>query len=133
MADAWVGVAVAAHVVRGMQEGFAPFSHGARAAAAPPAQGNRIICLAPKETADGLAVQTFVALGMILDGKPHEHDIGDVRPWGCRVAREPVSRTPLDRLPFVSGKRAWGITFRRSPAPVPAADFALIEAAVRHG
>ena len=54
-----------------------------------------------------------------------------------RVDWEAVTPAPvrplLDALSFVTDKRGWGMAFRRGLFRVPAADFAVIEAALRDG
>lgn len=133
----WVGVAVAEHVARGVREGFAAFSHGSRAAAARPASGDRVTYYAPRETPDGPPCQAFVALGTITGEAPEERDLGGFSLWVRAAAWEPVTPAPvrpmLDDLAFVTNKRSWGMAFRRGLFPVGDADFARIEAALRHG
>lgn len=135
MADAWVGVAVAAHVARGMREGFAAFAHGARAAAARPAQGDRVVYYAPRTDVDGPPCQAFVALGTVTDAAPQQRDLGGFQPWVRQVAWEPVTPAPirplLEALSFIPDKRGWGMVFRRGLFRVPPVDFAVIEAALR--
>lgn len=137
MADAWVGVAVAAHVARGVREGFAAFSHGSRAAAARLAEGDRVTYYAPRQDIDGPACQAFVALGTVEAAAPSERDLGTFRPWVRRVAWESVTPAPirplLEALSFVTDKRSWGMVFRRGLFRVSPGDFAVIEAALRSG
>lgn len=129
-----VGVAVAEHVARGVAGGFATFSHGARAAAARPARGDRVACHAPRETMDGAPLRAFVAPGTVADGTPEQRDPGAFRPWVRRVGREPVTpvavRAPGGRAACVDPGRGWGMVSRRGPFPVPAA---AIEEALRDG
>ena len=133
----WVGVAVAEHVARGVEGGFAAFSHGSRPAAARPARGDRVSYYAPRESVGGPPVQAFVALGTVVDDVPAQRDLGAFRPWVRRVDWERVRpaavRPLLDRLSFVTDKRGWGMAFRRGLFPVPAEDFAVIEGALRDG
>ena len=134
---AWVGVAVAEHVARGVEGGFAAFSHGSRAAAARPARDDRVVYYAPRETVDGAPLQAFVALGTIVDDSPEERDLGAFRPWVRRVDWEVVTPAPvrplLDRLSFVTDRRGWGTAFRRGLFRIPPADFSVIEGALRDG
>jgi EVE domain len=133
----WIGVASAAHVARGVEGGFSAFSHGSRAAAARPRRGDRLAYYAPRETPDGPPLQAFVALGTIADDAPEERNLGSFRPWVRRTKFEPVTPAPvrplLDRLSFVTDKRGWGMAFRRGLFRVPPEDFAVVEAALRHG
>ena len=141
MADAWVGVAVAEHVARGVREGFAAFSHGSRPAAARLGAGDRVSYYAPRERVDGPPCQAFVAFGTVVGDAPEERELatsgGTFRLWVRRVAWAEVTPAPirplLDRLGFVPDKRAWGMVFRRGLFRIPVENMDVIEAALRHG
>ena len=135
MARCWIGVAAADHVARGVREGVCAFSHGSAAAAARLARGDRFAWYAPRTAVGaGEAVQAFVALGTVTDEAPERRDSDGFSAAARRADYAPVTPAPvrplLDRLSFVSDKRAWGMAFRRGLFPVPAEDFAVIAAAL---
>lgn len=139
MAGPWIAVISADHAARAARDGFFACSHGDGRAAARPANGDGFACYAPRERmVEGEPVQAFVALGRILDDAPSPRMIGSVEAQVRRAAYEPARPAPvrplLPRRAFVRDKGSrWGMAFRRGLFAVGEDDFAIIEAALRHG
>jgi hypothetical protein len=139
MSGPWIAVISADHAAEAARGGFFACSHGDGRAAARPANGDRFAFYAPRERfGEGEPVQAFVALGRILDEAPSPRMIGGFEAQVRRAAYEPVAPAPvrplLPRLHFVRDKGShWGMAFRRGRFAVSEEDFALIEAALRHG
>jgi hypothetical protein len=139
MPGPWIAVISADHAAEAAREGFFACSHGDGRAAARPAKGDRFAFYAPRErVGEGAPVQAFVALGRILDDAPSPRTIGGFEARVRRAAYEPVARAAvgplLPRLAFTRDKGShWGMAFRRGLFAVSDADFAVIDAALRHG
>ena len=105
--------------------------------AARPSRGDRFAYYAPRAALDGEPVRAFVALGRITDDAPVPHAFGGFEAAVRRAEYEPVNaaliRPLLPRLGFIRDPAHWGMAFRRGLFAVSAEDFAVIEAALRHG
>ncbi|MCR6671085.1 EVE domain-containing protein [Devosia ginsengisoli] len=135
----WIGVAAAAHVRVGRQQGFVMFAHGKHSAVKRLQPGDAFAYYSPTETLGGKdAVRRFTAIGTIAEGAPGPSAVmGATEAWMRRAhyldAQEADIYLLLPQLDFVSDPAHWGMYFRKSLFSVSAADFSRIAAAMSVG
>ena len=128
----WLAVASASHVRRGRDEGFMQVCHGKAGPLRRIAPGDRVVYYSPTETfGGGGALQTFTAIGIVADGEPYRHDMGDgFVPYRRGVrwldAHEAPIRPLLDRLEFTAGTRNWGYKLRFGVLELSEPDMTLV-------
>jgi hypothetical protein len=97
---------------------------------------DRIAFYSPKtDHPDGAPLQSFTALGRVLDDEPVLVEAGpDVRVWRRGIAFLDGAETPirplLDHLGFIVDKKRWGFRFRFGLFRIPDEDFAVIRQAM---
>lgn len=97
---------------------------------------DRIAFYSPKtDHPDGDPLQSFTALGRVLDDEPVLWEAGpDLRGWRRGVEFLDCVQTPirplLDHLGFIVDKRRWGFRFRFGLFRIPDEDFAVIRQAM---
>jgi hypothetical protein len=132
----WIGVASRDHVLIGKMGGFCQLCHGKSTPLRRLSCGDRIVYYSPRERMDGgYPVQSFTALGVILDGNPRQVDLGgDFRPFrrdvSFRSANDAPIRPLLSRLSFTRGRASWGAIFRTGVFEVTPDDYGLIAEAM---
>lgn len=135
MPNHWIITVSAEHIRRGVEGSFMQVNHGKRAPLARIKPGDGVICYSPNTVfgkPDGL--QSFTAIGTVLDRPIYTHDMGNgFVPHRRDVAWEPVDPVPirslLGALDLTRGKKNWGYGFRFGVTQVAEADFATIAAA----
>jgi predicted RNA-binding protein len=135
----WIGVASKDHVLRGLQGSFCQLCHGKHSPLKRLSSGDWIVYYSPRTAMNsGNIVQSFTAIGEILDGEPYCFDMGngffpyrrDVR---FIAAEEIPIRLLLDDLSFVKNKKSWGYVFRFGLLEIPESDFHRIAEAMKVG
>jgi hypothetical protein len=118
--QAWIGVVSQAHVMRGVEGGFAQLCHGKRGPLARMRRGDWLAYYSPTtQLGAGTPLKAFTALGQLLDDDPFEFDMGGgFVPWRRRVSFVPATRVaPLELLrpvlSFTRGGASWGLLARR--------------------
>jgi hypothetical protein len=135
----WIGVAAAAHVRVGRQQGFVMFAHGRHSAVRRLHPGDAFVYYSPTETLGGKdAVRRFTAIGTIAAGAPEPSAMmGATEAWMRRAqycdAQEADIYPLLPRLGFVTDQGHWGMYFRKSLFQIGAADFSRIADAMGVG
>ena len=129
---AWIGVASAEHVARGVEGGFCQLSHGKAGPVRRLRPGDGIAYYAPRERmGEGAPVRAFVAIGTVAEGEPYEGAMGDgvaLRRdvlWWPAAATAPIAPL-LDRLSFTRGRANWGMALRLGSFAATADDLRLI-------
>ena len=133
--SAWLGVASAEHVRRGVALGIAQIGHGKRAGLARMNAGDTIVYYSPTEQlGDGVPLQQFTAIGRVADDEIWQADEGDFRPFRRRVDwwdAAPVAVHALrDRL-ALTAEPNWGYQLRRGLIPLADSDAATLFDAMR--
>jgi hypothetical protein len=135
MADAtcWIGVAAAAHVRVGRQQGFVMFAHGKHSAVKQVQPGDWFAYYSPTETLGGKdPVRRFTAIGTIAEGEPEPNGVmgNHTEAWMRRAhyqdAEEADIYLLLPQLSFVQDPAHWGMYFRKSLFKTSPQDFSLI-------
>lgn len=136
----WIGVAAAAHVRKGREQGFVMFAHGKHSAVSQMQPGDRFVYYSPTETLGGKdAVRRFTGIGTIAAGEPERTDVmgGTLDAWSRRAdyrdAQEADIYLLLPQLDFVTDQSHWGMYFRKSLFKTSAADFSRIAEAMGVG
>lgn len=119
---AWLGVVSADHVARGVGLGIAQIGHGSRAGLTRMQPGDVLVYYSPRETMGGAPLQSFVAMGRVVDDEIWQADEGGFRPWRPRVAYDTAATTvPLadvrSALDLTAGAD-WGYQLRRGLVPL---------------
>lgn len=136
MNAAWIAVACAAHVRRGVTGGFMQVNHGRRGPLARIRPGDGVACYAPTEEMGGrVTLRAFVAIGIVAPGEPYAGNMGGgFTPWRRDVTwrdSHPAPIAPLlDRLAFSAGRANWGAPLRFGLLAIGLADYTLIAAAM---
>lgn len=74
----WIGVASQDHVLRGVQGGFCQLCHGKHSPLKRLSPGDWIVSYSPRAAmSTGDLLQSFAAIGQILDGEPYFFDMGN--------------------------------------------------------
>ena len=132
----WIGVVSRAHVLRGVEGGFAQLGHGREAPLRRLARGDWLVYYSPRAShPDGAPLQAFTAIGRVEDEHVVRVDAGDgFRPWRRAVRYEPCREVPaaevLDDLELVPDRRRWGLVVRRGLVEIGRRDFERIATAM---
>jgi len=130
----WIGVVAKERVDVGTAGGFVQLNHG-KAGPLERMHAGDGLCLYSPRTAwpDGEPLQAFTAIGRIRTGAVYQAGDG-FRPFRLDVDYLPATPAPIKpmigELSFIRSKTHWGAAFRFGVVRVPAADFALIAAAM---
>lgn len=135
----WIVVASLDHVGAAVAGGFIQAGHGKRSAVARLHPGDRLVCYCAKRVFGGdEPYRRFVGLGTVAEGEVYVGEMAgtDFTPHRRAVDYDrdahPAEVEPLrEGLSFVTDSRHWGYAYRRGLFAVAAADFALIERAMR--
>jgi hypothetical protein len=124
--SAWLAVASAEHVRRGVALGIAQAGHGRRGGLARMRAGDTIVYYSPTERlGDGMPLKQFTAIGRIADDEIWQADEGDFRPFRRRIDwldAAPVEVEAVrDRL-ILTAQRNWGYQLRRGLIPLADGD-----------
>jgi hypothetical protein len=132
----WIGVVSRAHVLIGVEGGFAQVNHGKRAPLQRMKAGDGLAFYSPKtDYPGGEPLQAFTAIGAVRTGEVYQADMGGgFMPFrvdvGWLPCTEATIRPLLEQLSFIRDPAHWGAAFRFGHLEVPEADFRLIAAAM---
>ena len=135
----WIGVVSRAHVLRGVQGGFAQLGHGKEAPLQRLSAGDWLVYYSPRTThPDGEQLQAFTAIGQVADDDVFQVEVtADFHPWRRRVryrqGRDVPAAELLDDLEIVPERRRWGMIVRRGLVEIGRADFERIARAMLGG
>lgn len=128
----WIGVVSKAHVLQGVEGGFAQLNHGRKAPLAKMKASDWLIYYSPRLSLESREpYQHFTAAGKVKTGEVYQYDMGNgFMPYRLDIdfasARE-VSILPLlDKLSFTKDKKNWGQQFRFGHFEIPKDDFVLL-------
>jgi hypothetical protein len=137
MSGAWIAVASAEHVARGIAGGFMQVCHGKAGPLRRVKPGDRVAYYSPTRSFGGKDVlRAFTAVGVVKAGEPYAVDCGggfvpfrrDVE-W---CGGEPAPVAPLlHELAFAKAGPNWGAKLRFGLVAVEDGDLARIAAAMR--
>lgn len=136
MTGAWVAVACAAHVARGVAGGFMQVCHGKAGPLARIRPGDRVAYYSPTaEMGGGAPCRAFTAIGTVCPGDTYRFDMGDgFMPFRRDVdwldARDAEIRPLLGALDLTRGLKNWGGKFRFGLVRASEADMDRIAAAM---
>jgi len=132
----WIGVVSRAHVLIGVEGGFAQVNHGKKAPLLRMRAGDGLAYYSPKtDYPDGEPLQAFTAVGVVRTGDVYQADMGGgFEPFRVDVDWLPCDEAPirplLEQLSFIRDPAHWGAAFRFGHLEVPEADFRLIAGAM---
>lgn len=128
----WLGVASREHVRKAVEGGFCQLNHGREAPLKRLRPGDRIVYYSPREgMRAGAAVQSFTAVGEVMEGEPYSVDGPEGGSFYRRAVRyetsEDIPIQPLlPQLSFSRGGGSWGQALRRGTLQITAEDYAVI-------
>jgi hypothetical protein len=130
--SAWLGVVSRAHVMRGVEGGFAQVCHGKRTPLARMKPGDVLVYYSPGETlGERGTLQAFTAIGRMRDGRVYPFQMSpDFVPHRRDVDYFQRARTvPLAQLKGsleLTASPHWGYALRRGLLPLSAVDLGVI-------
>ena len=129
----WITVASKDHIARGIAGGFMQANHGKQAALKRMQTGDWVLFYSPMQTMSGTEpCQAFTAIGKIADDEIYQHKMfDDFIPWRRNINFVESAETPIapliDKLDFITNKKAWGYPFRFGFLEISEHDFELIK------
>lgn len=128
----WINTVSRMHVQNGVAGGFTQADHGSNTRLKRLAKGDRIAFYSPRaEIKAGPRVQSFTAIGEVLDEAPYE-DTGAWRRSTKFLSTGEAAIQPLiEALEFIRNKKSWGVFFRRGFFEIGESDFKTIERAMQ--
>jgi hypothetical protein len=135
----WVAVACAAHVRQGHAGGFMQVNHGKAAPLRRIRPSDRVVYYSSTERLeDRTPLQAFTAIGIVRDGDPYTHDMGNGfcparRDVGWCNARNAPIKPLLGTLDFTANDRNWGYQLRFGLFAISARDLDIIAIAMGAG
>ena len=131
---AWLVVASADHVARGVSLGIGQVNHGSRAGLQKMSKGDAIIYYSPTQVMNQKPpLQEFTAWGVIADDEIWQADEGDFKPFRRRVNFDQATPAKLadvrDQLILTQGPN-WGYQLRRGLVELDPADARAIRASM---
>lgn len=128
--SAWLGVASAEHVRRGVDLAIAQIGHGKRAGLARMSVGDTLAYYSPVERlGDRTPLRQFTAIGTIADEVIWQADEGDFKPFRRRVAFAEVQAVRVQDVTSrlrLTATPNWGYQLRRGLVPLHAGDVAVL-------
>lgn len=128
----WINVVSRDHVQRGVSGGFTQANHGKPWALRKMSKGDKLIFYSPKtHFENGEPLQSFTAIGEIIDDEPYQTEVSaNFHPWRRNVRFEEIHETPIrpliDELDFIENKVQWGYKFRFGVIEINEHDFLTI-------
>lgn len=132
----WVNTISLEHVELGVAGGFTQAHHGNSGGLRLLRRGDGIVFYSPRTAMrSGRPLRQFTALGTVAADEPYQVELRpDFQPWRLAVEFEDTHLADpgplLEPLSFITDVAQWGLPFRRGLFEIPAADFALIRAAM---
>ena len=136
----WIAIASAEHARLGRDHrplGFMQVGHGKGAPLKRVAPGDRVAYYAPATVYGGTdRLQSFVSIGVVQPGEPHQVDMGrGFVPWRRDVRYAPAQEAPIapliEAFDFVEDPKRWGNKFRFGLFEINDHDMQLIATAMR--
>ncbi|GEO85432.1 MULTISPECIES: EVE domain-containing protein [Alphaproteobacteria] len=133
---AWIIVASADHVARGVEGGFVQSCHGKDAPLRRIRTGETVIVYSPTKVFGAKdRLQTFTAIGTMEERVPYRVEMSAAfHPFRSDVDWRPNRSVPikplLDQLELTRGRRNWGHAFRFGTVRISQADADIIAAAM---
>ena len=135
--NAWLGVASAEHVRRGVSLGIAQIGHGKRAGLTRMTEGDILVYYSPTEhLGDWAKLQHFTALGTVADSEIWQAEEGGFKPFRRRIRYESVRSLPLQEVSSLLDLTAdphWGYQLRRGLVPLSPHDSETLWQRMVHG
>ncbi|MEO5950469.1 MAG: EVE domain-containing protein [Candidatus Saccharimonadales bacterium] len=134
----WINVVSSDHVQRGIEGGFTQANHGKPGALRKMNRGDWLIFYSPKtKFENGEPLQTFTALGEIIDDEPYQSEVNSsFNPWRRNVQFENIREAPIkpliESLDFIENKIQWGYKFRFGVIEISERDFTTIKHALSY-
>ena len=134
---AWIVVASADHVARGVEGGFVQACHGKDAPLRRIRSGETVIAYSPTMAFGGPGrLQAFTAIGTMKPRAPYRVEMAaDFHPFRRDVDWHAAQLAPilplLDRLELTRGKRNWGYAFRFGIVKISETDADTIASAMK--
>lgn len=125
------------HVLKGVEGGFAQAGHGRKDLMSKPSKGDRVVYYSSKdEFENGTPLQTFTAIGEIIDNEPYQPNTSskfkpyrrDVK-YGKSVDAE--MRPLIEKLSFIKNKKRWGFYLISGFREISKDDFEIIQQAMK--
>lgn len=127
----FVNVVSRNHVEHGIAGGFMQADHGDDRRLRRLSKGDRIVFYSPRaEIRAGESVQSFTAIGEVIDDAPYQVDGAWRRAMRFSGAAAASVRPLIESLDFIANKKSWGVTFRRGFFQIGEKDFSTIENAM---
>lgn len=131
---AWIGVASAEHVARGVALGIAQIGHGKRPGLARMSPGDTLVYYSPvHRLGDTAKLQEFTAIGRIDEGEIWQADEGDFHPFRRAVtyrSARPVAVAALQGRLALTASPHWGSQLRRGLLEITSGDADIIARAM---
>lgn len=132
----WLGVVSREHVLKAVQGGFAQVCHGKKAPLMQLSAGDGFVYYSPRiALGSPKACKSFTALGKIKTGQAYQVGMfPGFRPFRIDIDYLPCTEVPLEAL-FdqleLTRSRSWGMKLRPGLLEISAADYLVIETAMR--
>jgi len=127
---AWLGVASAEHVRRGVGLGIAQIGHGKRSGLARMKEGDTLVYYSPVERlGDKTPLRQFTAIGTIADDEIWQADEVDFKPFRRRVCYEDAQPVPVEDVKIhlqLTTAPNWGYQLRRGLVSLDGEDVAVL-------
>lgn len=127
---AWLGVASAEHVRRGVRLGIAQIGHSKRTGLTRMEQGDTLVYYSPVERlGDKTPLREFTALGTVADDVIWQADEGDFKPFRRRVNYEDTRAVSLQDITSqlrLTSTANWGYQLRRGLVPLDPVDVGVL-------
>lgn len=132
----WINTVSRDHVRLGVAGGFTQAGHGKSSGLKRLVRGDYLVFYSPRTSLeDGDPLQTFTAIGRIMDDEPFQAEMTPkFHPWRRLVdfisSRETPIQPLLESLEFILDKKRWGYPFRRGLFEIERPDFERIAGAM---
>lgn len=132
----WINTISKQHVLIGIAGGFTQADHGKKNRLKNLMKGDYMVFYSPRtEYKGGTPLQSFTAIGQIIDEIPHQVKMNpDFHPWRRNLKFFEHTEAPIkpliEHLYFIKDKKHWGYPFRRGLFEVNQSDFILIATAM---
>lgn len=131
---AWLGVASAEHVARGVSLGIAQIGHGRRPGLARMRSGDTLIYYSPTyRLGDKTPLRQFTAIGILRGDEIWQADEGTFQPFRRSIEYHAARSVAVENLKNVlelTGSPNWGYQLRRGLITLSSADAAAIKGAM---
>ena len=133
----WINTISRDHVLAGVEGGITQAGHGKNAKLKSLKQGDLLVFYSAKtKMENGEPLQSFTAIGTIIDSEPYQAEVSDsFHPWRrnmsfCQSQEAPI-RPLIESLSFIQNKQKWGFPFMRGLFEIEQKDFEQIAKAMQ--